>query len=216
MALGDRGNRHGGGVVVVVGPDGAGKSRLTMDLREALANRLGTSVSIVNFRSRHLDRVFRRRHDQASLAQAAANPHGTPVRGVAAASAKAIALWADFVLSATAWRRRGDKGVTLVERYAYDVVVDPRAFGAYSSPETASRACRHASVPRRTPSSCAARQPQSFEVGRQTWTRVRSHASTERGTTCVVAIDVPFIEVETTAPVDADALSARLLAVLGR
>src|SRR5437588_3916782 len=93
-----------GRFIVVAGPDGAGKSLLARELKDALSARLETDVDLVNFRSRYVDKLLPRR-DAMSLARAASQPHSTPARGYVAATAKALALCADLVCSALLWRR---------------------------------------------------------------------------------------------------------------
>lgn len=202
-----------GKVVVVVGPDGAGKSRLTTELQEVLGARLGVRVSVVNFRSGYLDKLVRKQSDGRATARAALRPHMTPARGLMAASAKAVALWVDLLWSSWSWRRSGRSNITLVERYAYDLVVDPARLGLGRAPEW----LRELAI-RLVPAPdvilmCQAPAPilrarkaelDEGEISRQykAWSVLRE------------AIDVPFIEVETTTPVDADHLAGRILAAI--
>ena len=105
--------------------------------------------------------------------------------------------------------------VTLVERYAYDLVVDPRRLGLTRAP----RRLRELAVTLspspdvivlcRAPVSVLRERKTDLdddEISRQyrAWNDLRD------------AIDVPFIEVETTAPVDANQLTSRILAALGQ
>ena len=77
---------------------------------------------------------------------AASDPGATPNRNVASASAKAMVLWADLLCSANHWRRRGAGQVTLVERYAYDLVVDPRRLGITRAPRRLRELALHLSL----------------------------------------------------------------------
>jgi hypothetical protein len=202
--------RRGGWVVAVVGPDGAGKSTLTEELGHAIAARRRADLEVVNFRSRYLDRLLGRR---AASSTDHGEPHVTPVRNVGVASLKTVALWADLVLSALVWRRR--RQITLVERYAYDLVIDPARLGIARAP----RHLREGAV-RLAPAPdaivlCAApaallhaRKPEltEAEIVRQysVWKQLRRR------------LDVPCFEVETTEPVDVNRLAAQLLAVFER
>jgi len=203
-----------GKVVAVVGPDGAGKSTLTAELRESIAARISSEVPVVNFRERHLDRVLHHRHSQAELTLAASNPGSTPSRGIVSACAKAFVLWADLLWSARCWRRRGAGRITLVERYAYDLVVDPRRLGLTRAPRSLRALALRLSlspdlvVVCRAPAAVLRRRKPELdeaEISRQyrEWDRLRSDLD-----------GVAIIEVDTTAAVDTGALTARILKAL--
>ena len=128
------------------------------------------------------------------------------------ATLKALAIWADLVLSAVAWRR-SRKTVTFVERYAYDLLVDPARLGIVRAP----RRLRESAV-RLTPAPdaiimCSApasvlhsRKPElpESEATRQysIWATLRPR------------LGVPCIDIDTTQPVDPEQLAERLLAAL--
>jgi hypothetical protein len=209
----DAGRRHRRGrIVAVVGPDGAGKSTLTSQLRDAVAARPGADATTVNFRSRYLDALLGRM--KGSQRHNSAEPQSTPPRNAAMATLKAIAIWSDLVVSALVWRR-SRRTVTFVERYAYDLLVDPARLGIVRAP----RRLREGAV-RLTPAPdaivmCTApaavlhsRKPElpESEVARQysSWARIRSR------------LDVPYFDIDTTRPVDAERLAERLLAALER
>ena len=205
--------RRRGRVVAVVGPDGAGKSRLTADLQQALTQQLDEKIAVVNFRSRYVDRLLR--HTPSDTHSASTNPHGVPSRGAAAASLKAIVLWIDLLLSAWSWRRPGARRLTLVERYVYDLVVDPGRLGLTYAPKALRDVALRLTPPPDAVLMCQA--PASVlharkaeltesEIARQygEWHTLRS------------SLRVPFIDVDTTEPVDTDRLTTQLLAVLER
>jgi hypothetical protein len=121
-------------VVAIVGPDGAGKSQTAAALAASMRESTGQATSVVNFRAHVVDRALgRQRHLEAAeqnFAEPAAMQQYAPLR----AGAKLIAIWADLALSMVAWRFGRAQAITFVERYAYDLVLDPRRLGLSQLP----------------------------------------------------------------------------------
>lgn len=133
-SAGQRLKRHRrSGFVVLVGPDGSGKSTVARRyVAEAATN--GRLVEVVNFRAGIVD--GRRRARKATGDQSmASTPHEVVERGLLGAHAKAFVLWFDLVLSGFKWNRsaHGSHEI-LVERYAYDLAVDPGRLGISAVP----------------------------------------------------------------------------------
>lgn len=125
--------RQGGGFVVLVGPDGSGKSTVARRyVAEAATN--GRVVEIVNFRAEIVDGRRRARRAMGNESMAS-TPHEVVERGLFGAHAKAFVLWFDLVLSGFKWNRaaHGSHEI-LVERYAYDLAVDPGRLGISAVP----------------------------------------------------------------------------------
>ena len=194
-----------GRIVVLVGPDGAGKTTLTLQLEATLAAQ-ELEVSSVNFRERIVDDLLRRPRST----NGATDPTGTPNAPSWAATAKAFALWLDLALSARRWRRVSRRRITLVERYVYDFAVDPRRLGLARVPaRLRSLAVRWSAAPDaivvcRAPANVLAERKAELdesEIGRQyrCWDALAP------------SLDVPILEVDTANPVDVDGLATRVL-----
>lgn len=119
------GRRGRGRILVVAGPDGAGKTSLA----DALARRLGSDVLRLHHRPGVLPT---RTADQGPVTQ----PHRQAPYGRAASVAKLVYLWADYLLG---WwltlgpARRGGRHVIL-ERGWWDLLVDPRRYRLRAPP----------------------------------------------------------------------------------
>lgn len=117
--------RHLPRFLVVTGPDGAGKSHLTSALA-TLANQHGYRTRIVNFRLRSIDRLLRRHHGDPT----STDPRATPEPSRLGRWLKLMLIWVDLVLTGVTAHllvRRGE--FVLVERYSYDLLIDPRRLG---------------------------------------------------------------------------------------
>ena len=129
-----RSSKSARGFVVVTGPDGSGKSTLAAAAADELHAR-GVSCEIVNFRPHLVDRA-RSRSKRAVRKIAAADPHATVQLSRASAIGKCLVIFVDLVLGAWRWQRRSAVSghCVLVERYAYDLVVDPHRLGISRAP----------------------------------------------------------------------------------
>jgi thymidylate kinase len=110
-----------GAIVAVVGPDGSGKSTLVGCLRAQLSSD-GKIVTSINFRPKIISRR-RRAEDSHNTANPHDQPQNSPARGIA----KLLVLFIDIWLGAAAWPRirREQRRFHIIERHAYDFVVDP-------------------------------------------------------------------------------------------
>lgn len=122
-----RGQADRARLVVLVGPDGSGKS----SVGRLLAAGSDFVDQPINFRPRRIDRGLGRvNNDRPSE-----SPHATPARSQVGAALKLIVIALDLftlrwdVLSA---RRQGKS--LLVERYAYDLLADPQRLGLQRTP----------------------------------------------------------------------------------
>jgi hypothetical protein len=109
------------GSVLVVGPDGAGKTAIAEALASA-ATRAGVPVLRAHWRPGVLV------HRDGSGAPVT-EPHAREPRGIISALAKLGVIATDFALGwAGPWRRAQRKGLLVVERGWWDQVVDPRRY----------------------------------------------------------------------------------------
>lgn len=106
------------GVVLVAGPDGAGKTTIA-DRLAAAVEAGGTPVLRAHFAPGIL---VARRHGGGPVT----DPHGRAPRGPAASVAKLAVTFVDFVVGwALRWRRGARRGLVVLERGWHDQVVDP-------------------------------------------------------------------------------------------
>jgi thymidylate kinase len=110
----------GRGTVLVVGPDGSGKTAIVASLVDALTNQ-GVPVTRAHYRPGVIGR--------AAASGPVVEPHAGTVRSTPAAAAKLAMLFADFLAGHLGpWRRARRRGVLLLERGWYDQAVDPRRY----------------------------------------------------------------------------------------
>lgn len=108
------------GFVLVVGPDGAGKSTVV----EAIASR-AAQAGIPLSRAHHRPGVLPGRSGGVPVT----DPHGKPPRAWPATVAKVTVVFVDSLLGGhTRWRRQRRRGLLLLERGWFDMVVDPRRY----------------------------------------------------------------------------------------
>ncbi len=109
------------GSMVVVGPDGAGKSTLVASLAQ-LAEDAGVDVSRWHFKPGVL---LERRDDGVAVE----DPHAQAARPVLSAVARTALVWLDFLAGwLTSWRSASRRGLLLLERPWLDQAVDPRRY----------------------------------------------------------------------------------------
>ncbi len=114
------GHSKASGVVLLVGPDGSGKSTVVAELSKIAAQ------NSVEFHSAH--------HRPMVLAKGRSdgpvtNPQGQIPRGKLPSAVKLLVVFADSVIGSwTSWKRGGRSGVVVVERGWFDMVVDPRRY----------------------------------------------------------------------------------------
>lgn len=109
------------GCLLVVGPDGAGKSAIADRLAD-LASQSGVAVARAHYRP---GIVGVRRHDGGMVSE----PHRQTARGPATAVAKLAVVFCDHLLGWLGpWRLQRRTGVLLLERGWYDMVIDPRRY----------------------------------------------------------------------------------------
>ena len=117
------------GVVAIVGPDGAGKSQTAAALAGRIRESTGRATSVVNFRAHLVDRALGRQRHLEAAEQSFAAPAAMHQYAPLQAGVKLVAIWADLTLSMVAWRFGRARTITFVERYSYDLVLDPRRLG---------------------------------------------------------------------------------------
>jgi hypothetical protein len=200
---------EGGRIVVVVGPDGAGKSTLTRELRAKLAESLSEDVPAVNFREGIVDDLLRR----SGVEGRSMDPTSTPVRSPIPATAKALALWLDLRFSARRWRARRGRSVTLVERYVYDFLLDPRRLGLSRVPWRLRSLAVQLSA--RPDAIVVCRAPADVLAGRKPELNEAEIARQYRVWEVLCGrLDAPILDVATIEPVDVDTLAKSVLEVI--
>lgn len=108
------------GLVLIAGPDGAGKSTV-VDAIAARAAAAGITVS----RAHHRPGLIAGRRQDGPVT----DPHAKPARPTAAALAKLAVVFADYVVGGhVRWRAPRRDGLLLLERGWFDMVVDPRRY----------------------------------------------------------------------------------------
>lgn len=111
------------GSIVVVGPDGAGKSAVVARLA-ADARSEGTSVTTAHFRPGIAIPAA-----ADTVPEVVAAPQSQVERRPAAAILRSCLVWADFLVGWFGpWRRAATRGLLLLERPFVDQVVDPRRY----------------------------------------------------------------------------------------
>ncbi len=107
-----------GGCVLVVGPDGAGKSTVLAEL-----SRLFEAAGVDVLRAHHRPQIIGAQHGDGDPVP---DPQAQPPRSGLAAAAKLAVVFCDHVLGWSGrWRRQRSTGVLLLERGWFDVAVDP-------------------------------------------------------------------------------------------
>lgn len=194
------------GVVVVAGPDGSGKSTLVRAIREEAA-RQGGKVCHVNFRERILDRAAVWRRGAPADIAAHVRPHATRQQPPVVALLKTAFLYLDLAASAIKWvllARRGQR--FLVERYCYDLIVDPARLGVTRAPLRARTAFVRRLPKPRAVLLCEVDPELAFaRKGELAIQEIRSQYATW-GRPGVLPDDVPLIRVDTSAAVDVSVL----------
>jgi thymidylate kinase len=109
-------------MIVIAGPDGAGKSRVA----DELCARLASEATVLRIHHRFGLLPVRGGLD----AEAAAEPHRDPHYGRLRSELKVVYLFVDFVVGWTARARRLVRrgGWVLIERGWWDLVVDPQRY----------------------------------------------------------------------------------------
>lgn len=109
------------GLVLIAGPDGAGKSTV-VDALVARATARGTPV----WRAHHRPGVVAGgRQDGKPVT----DPHAAPARSVPAALLKLLVVFADHLVGGySRWRGQRRSGLLLLERGWFDMAVDPRRY----------------------------------------------------------------------------------------
>jgi hypothetical protein len=109
--------REPSGLLLVVGPDGAGKTTVV----DAIASRVGLPVR----RAHHRPGVLARRGAEGPVT----DPHAKPPRGLVASLAKLGVVLADHVIGGhLMWRAQRRAGLLVLERGWFDMAVDPRRY----------------------------------------------------------------------------------------
>ena len=116
-----------GKFVAVLGPDGSGKTTLIAELTE-LVSQTGGCAAIFHWRPQ-----FRRNGGPAIVV---AEPHGKPMRSIAASLLKLPYLWWKFsfgyLIKVRPLLRSGT--IVIFDRYFHDLLVDPTRY-RYSAPK---------------------------------------------------------------------------------
>ena len=114
---------RGQGLVLVVGPDGAGKTTVLDEVQE----QLGSPLARAHYRP---GLIAGRSGDATPVT----DPHGQSHRGTIASLLKLAVVFADTVLGTwLRWRPAARHGLLVVERGWYDLAVDPRRYRLPSS-----------------------------------------------------------------------------------
>lgn len=120
-----------GKVIVLMGADGAGKTTIIRELRNVLDQATHNAVSVQHLRPGCLPPLSRFKGESREPLQAVSNPHGSDPSGAIGSLVRIAYLTFDYVIGY--WlkvRPRIAKQPTIwiFDRYAYDILLDPRRF----------------------------------------------------------------------------------------
>lgn len=120
-----------GVVVAVLGVDGVGKSTLISSLLEAVGATTGSPVVVRHLRPTVLPPLGRLVCGKAVSASNVQMPHGSNPSGMLGSLFRLTYLTVDYVLGYWLWTRpkiTKEPTVVVFDRYAYDLILDPRRF----------------------------------------------------------------------------------------
>jgi thymidylate kinase len=139
-----------GMVVAFLGVDGAGKSTLINAVLPALNSATHNAIIVRHLRPTVLPPLGRLKGRKLGDAEAVLNPHGSRPSGKLGSLIRLIYLSLDYVIGYWIWTRREiakKPTVVIFDRYAYDMVLDPRRFRIALAPSTVSLFARFAPKP---------------------------------------------------------------------
>jgi thymidylate kinase len=139
-----------GMVVAFLGVDGAGKSTLINSILPALSAATHNAVRIRHLRPTVLPPLARLKGSKHDSSGAVQNPHGSTVSGKLGSMLRLTYLTLDYFIGYWLWTRcevAKQPTVVIFDRYAYDMVLDPRRFRIALSPQIISLMARLAPKP---------------------------------------------------------------------
>jgi len=134
--------RPAGTVVAIIGTDGVGKSSVINALLPALAAATHDAIVVRHLRPTLLPPLARLRGRRAAPSGPVAQPHAAAPSGRAGSLFRLLYLLADYIAGYWLWTRpkiARQPAVVIFDRYAYDLLLDPRRFRISLSERTIHR-----------------------------------------------------------------------------